>query len=661
MASAETLLKQARRALLAGTPAAAAAFVEQALAKQLEARHGEALFDLGNLLAEREAPATAIAVFERALQIFPGHPGLLINLGAQLDRSGDPARAERCYRDVLQRRPDDITALANLAHLLFVQGHHRDALVPYDRLVEVAPDAPAEIWNNRGVCQKAVRHPGTEASFRRALTLAPDSPQILANLGFMLAEKRRHAEARPLLLRARALDPARLQVAAQCVDLQLQFADWVDFERNRAAIVDAVARPGGPGQAVPPFAFMSICDDPALQLAAARSFAWPRLAEADGSHSIDAGRAGRLRVGFAASAFHDHPVPRLLVELLERLDRSRFECFVYELDSSTRDATRARIAAAVDTFVELGGMAATEAAARIRADRIALLFDLTGQTEFARPEVFAARPAPVQVNYLGYAGTLGATYYDYVIGDPTAIAAAARPFFIEAVADVGDCYVPSDAKRSIAASASARAHYGLPPEALVLVSQAAPYKILPEMFDLWMRLLARVADSVLWLRPMHADAAANLRAEAGRRDISAQRLVFAPREPVADYLARFRLADLYVDTFPFGSHTTVNDALFAGLPVVTLAGRSMASRASASQLRAVGLPELVATSHSEYFELALELARDRSRLEALATRLRETAHTSTLFDMRAYTSRFEAAMLRMIHDRAGLAPSAQVA
>jgi protein O-GlcNAc transferase len=657
MASADTLLKQARRALVAGTPAAAVAFVEQALAKNLEPRHGEALFDLGNLLAERDVLAAAIAVFERALQIFPGHPGLLINLGAQLDRSGDPTRAERCYREVLQRRPVEITALANLAHLLFMQGRHQEALVAYNQLVDVAAEAPAEVWNNRGVCQKAMRDPGAEASFRRALELAPDSPQILANLGFMLSEKRRYAEARPMLLRARVLDPARLQVAAQCVDLQLQHADWVDFERNRDALIDAVATPGGPGQPVPPFAFLSICDDPALQLAAARSFAWPRLAEADSSHPIDAGPTGRVRVGFAASAFHDHPVPRLVVELLERLDRGRFETFAYELDSSTRDATRARVAATVDSFTELGSMAPTAAATRIRADRIALLFDLTGQTEFARPEIFAARPAPLQVNYLGYAGTLGASYYDYVIGDATAIAAAARPSFIEAVVDVGDCYFPSDSTRPIAASPSTRAHYGLPAAALVLVSQAAPYKILPEMFDLWMRLLARVDDSVLWLRPMPAEAVVNLRAEAARRSISAQRLVFAPREPVADYLARFRLADLYLDTFPFGSHTTVNDALFAGLPVVTLAGRSMASRASASQLRAVGQSELVATSYDEYFALALALARDRERLGALATRLRETACASRLFDMQEYTTRFEAAMLRMIHDRARRTPS----
>ena len=647
MASADTLLKGARRALGAGRAAAAAALLDQALAKKLDARHGEALFDLGNLLAERNDPATAAAVFERALQLFPGHPGLLINLGAQLDRIGDSVRAERCYREVLDRRPAEIAALANLAHLLFVRERHADALIYYDRLVAAAPDAPADVWNNRGVCQKHARDRGAEASFRRALALAPDSPQILANLGFLLAERRRFAEARPLLRRAHALDPSRLQVSAQCVELQLQFADWPGFERDRSAIIAAVALRDGPEQAVPPFAFMAICDDPALQLAAARSFAWPPSAQNDPARITDIGATARLRLGFAASAFHDHPVPRLIVDVLERLDRSRFEVFAYELDASTHDAMHARIVSAVDTFTELGRMSTSDVVARIRADRIAILFDLTGHTEIARPDVFAARPAPVQVNFLGYAGTLGAAYYDYLIGDATTTPSSLQPHFSEKLIDVGGCYLPSDSRREIAAPGSMRADYGLPADAFVFVAQAAPYKILPEMFDLWMRLLDQVDDGVLWLRPMREETEANLRAEAHTRNVAPQRLVFAPQEPAPQYVARFRLADLYLDTYPFGSHTAVNDALFAGLPVVTLAGQSMASRASASQLRAAGLADLVATSRDEYATIALALARNRNRLGAIATRLRESGHASPLFDMQTYAQKFEAAIMSM--------------
>jgi protein O-GlcNAc transferase len=657
MASADTLLKDARRALLAGRASAAVAFVDQALAKNLDARHGAALFELGNRLAEAGQPAAAVAIFERMLQLFPGHPQLMVNLGAQLDRMGDASRAERYYREALARGPGEIAVLANLAHLLFMQERYADALEFYDRLVAMAPDAPADVWNNRGVCQKHNRDRGAETSFRRALALAPDSPQVLANLGFLLTEQRRYDDARPLLEKAHALDPSRLQVAAQCVELELQFADWGNFERDRADLIAAVARPGGPGQAVPPFAFLSICDDPALQLAAAKSFAWPSLA-ACGPENATPNATGardteRLRLGFAASAFHEHPVPRLIVELLERLDRSRFEIFAYELDSSTHDAMRARITGAVDTLVALGHMRTVDAVARIRTDRMAILFDLTGHTEYARPDIFAARPAPVQVNYLGHAGTLGAPYYDYLIGDATATPPAERPHFMEKVVALPHCYFPSDSQRQIAASTPTRAAYGLPPEEIVFISQAAAYKILPDMFGLWMQLLGQVDGSVLWLRPLRQGAEANLRKEAARRNIDPQRLVFAPQEPAPQYLARYRLADLYIDTYPFGSHTTVNDALFAGLPVVTLAGRSMASRGSASQLRAVGLPELIAGSHEAYLAIALGLVRDRNRLAALAVSLRGSGRASPLFDMQAYARQFEAAITRMWRDSLG--------
>ena len=521
----------------------------------------------------------------------------------------------------------------------------------YERLVAAAPNAPAEIWNNLGVCQKNLRdNAGAERSLRRALALEPDSPQVLANLGFLYYDARRYEEARPLLARAHALDPARLLVATQSLDLDLQFADWSDFERKRAEIIAAVAKlPGMPGQVVAPFAFLSICDDPGLQLAAARSFAWPTAAGPARWRGVD---NAPLRLGFTASAFHDHPVPRLIVELLERLDRSKFEAFAYSLGRSTHDALRARVASAVSVFVDLGPMNSDAAVARIRSDEIAILFDLTGHTEHARPDLFAARPAPVQVNFLGHAGTLGAAHYDYVLTDPTTSPPREQGNFSERLAYIGECYVPSDTRRVIA-EPPPRTEYGLPSDAFVFCTQAAPYKVLPEMFDVWMRLLSDVGDSVLWLRPMRAVTAGNLLAAARQRGIAAERLVFAPQETLPRYLARFRLADLYLDTYPFGSHTTVNDALFSGLPALTLCGRSMAARASASQLRAVGLHDLIATSHEEYASIALMLARDRRGLGDLTTRLRRQGPASRLFDMQGYTRQFEAELMRIWREHAG--------
>ena len=653
--SADTLLAEACAALAGGQVDVAKARVDRASALKLEPRHAELLFLLGNELGSRNEPAAAIAVFERALKLSPGNPSVLVNLGLQFDAVGEQARAERCYRDVLARRPGEIAALANLANLLFVQERYGEALEQYDRLVAGAPAAPADVWNNRGVCQKSTQNStAAEESFRRALLLQPDSPQVLANLGFLLYELVRYDEARPLLRRAQELDPDRLQVAAQSLDLDLQFADWHDFDSRKARIVEGVralvALDRRPRQTVPPFTFLALCDDPSLQLAAARSFAWPAAHGARPEASaVNASPAKRLRIGFVSAAFQEHPETRLLIGLLERLDRDRFDVYAYALEAAAAAPMRARVAKATRGLRYLERMSTDQIAAVIRNDAIAILFDLTGHTSYARPDVFAARPAPVQVSFLGYAGTLGASYYDYVITDAYTTPPSEQANFEERLLPLAECYIPSDPERVLGPLPS-RASYGLPADAFVFISQAAPYKLLPEMFELWARLLASVEGSVLWLRPMRPEAQANLRSEATRRGIADERLVFASSEPMPKYLARYRLADLYLDTSPFGSHTTVNDALFAGLPVLTIAGRSMAARASASQVRAAGLPEMIASSHQDYESIALALARDRGRLEDLTARLRRQGRTSALFDMTGYARRFADAVLRIASD-----------
>jgi protein O-GlcNAc transferase len=654
--SADTLLAEARSALASGQVDAAKARVDRASALKLEPRHAELLFLLGNELGERNEPAAAIAVFERALKLAPGNPSLLNNLGLQLDATGEPDRAERCYRDVLERRPGEVAALANLAHLLFVQERYREALEIYDRLVVATPDAPAEVWNNRGVCQKSMQNSAAaEESFRRALALQPDSPQVLANLGFLLYERMRYEEARPLMRRAHGLDPGRLQLAAQLLDLDLQFADWRDFDRRRAQIVEGVrtltALDRRPRQTAPPFTLLALCDDPSLQWTAAKSFAWPQAADTGrASPIVNAPPAHRLRIGFVSAAFKEHPETRLLIGLLEKLVSERLDVYAYALEGAVADPMRARVAKVTRGFRELERMSVDQIVTTIRDDTIAVLFDLTGHTAYSRPGVFAARPAPVQVNFLGFAGTLGAAYYDYIITDAYTTPQDEQPHFEERLLPLAECYIPSDPKRVLGPLPS-REIYGLPADAFVFMSQAAPYKVLPEMFDLWARLVASVDGSVLWMRSMRPEAQANLRNEALRRGIAGERLIFAPSEPVPQYLARYRMADLYLDTYPFGSHTTVNDALFAGLPVLTLAGRSMAARASASQVRAAGLPEMIASSHEGYESIALALVRNRERLDDLTARLRSRGRASALFDMTSYAKRFEDAVLRIAGDR----------
>jgi predicted O-linked N-acetylglucosamine transferase (SPINDLY family) len=611
-------------------------------------RNPETWFHLGNALAVGGEHAKAIAAYERALEFVPEHPELLVNLGITFGLTGDAGKAESCYRKVLLRQPGHVAALGNFAHSLFQRDEFATALEVYERLLAAMPNAGAEIWNNRGICQQRLGDRATaEQSFRHALALQPDSAEISANLGFLLYDARRYEEAGISLRKAAALDPQRALVAAQSLDVDLQFADWRDFERKRDRILAAVASfDTDPRQSVPPYLLLAICDDPQLQLAAAKRWAWPERKSSAGREARRERRGGEepLRIGFVSSVFHEHPVPRLIVELLERLDRERFESRAYVLGRGGSDALRTRIDRAVVAVTELGHLPTPAMAERIRADQIDVLFDLTGHTGQAQPDLFAARAAPLQVNYLGYAGTLGALYYDFIVTDLFATPASAQKDFVERLCPAGECYLPSDTRRS-GAIGLARGDYGLRDDAFVFTNQAAPYKILPALFDVWMRLLRRLPEAVLWLRPVDALTQRNLRAEADRRGVDPHRLVFAPDEPVECYLARFALADLYLDTHPFGSHTTVNDALWMGLPVVTVAGRSMAARTSASELRAAGLAELVAASLDEYEAIALSLARDRERLRALATR--NAIRSSALFDMARYARSFEAGLGRM--------------
>jgi protein O-GlcNAc transferase len=651
LVSADTLLDEARSAIEGGRVDAAMARIDRAWALKLETRHAESLFALGNLLGERSEPAAAISVFERALKLAPGSPSLLVNLGLQLDAVGERSRAERCYRDVLAARPGEIAALANLAYLLFAQQRFADALEIYDRLVAAAPDAPAEVWNNRGVCQKSAQDgAGAEQSFRRALAVQPDSAQVLANLGFLLYEQMKYEESRLLLRRAHELDPDRLQLAAQLLDVDLQFADWRDFDRRVARLVEGVRTLADVGtsarQAVSPFTMLAVCDDPSLQQAAARSIAWSQTRVPRGISLVGNSPSRRLRIGFVSAALKEHPETRLVIGLLEALDRDRFDVYAYALRAADATPLRDRVVSATRAFREVERMAAEKIAAIIRDDAIDVLFDLTGHTAHSRPDVFAARPAAVQINFLGYAGTLGAAHYDYVITDDYTTPASLQEYFDERFLAFAPCYIPSDPMRIIDPIPS-RASYGVPEGAVVFMCQAAPYKILPEMFNRWARIVARVDGSVLWLRPMRPEAEANLRREAGRRGIAEERLIFAPGEPLPRYLARYALADIYLDTYPFGSHTTVNDALFAGLPVLTLSGRGMAARASASQVSAVGLPELIASSYDDYESIALALAHDPALLAEITARLRRQGRTSPLFDMTAYARRFEEAVSRI--------------
>ena len=360
--------------------------------------------------------------------------------------------------------------------------------------------------------------------------------------------------------------------------------------------------------------------------------------------TVDFAPGERLRVAFVTANFRDHPTLHLSLEFWERIDRTRLEMYAYSLRGGEDSALRRRARAAFEHFADVSAASVGEIAQRIRADRIGILIDRNGYTIHAREGIFALKPAPIQINCIGYPGTLGAPWYDYIFTDRFSLLEGLRGFYSERPLYMPQMAFPSDTTRLPAGPAPSRAAWGLPEQAFVFCCFNNAYKILPETFAVWMRLLGELPGSVLWLLETSAEAKANLRREAQAAGIDPGRLIFAPRVGVSKHVARNAAADLFLDTYPYGAHTTANDALLAGLPVLTRVGETLVSRIAGSQLHAIGLPELVTESLPAYEALALKLAREPALLKSYRERLAANRQSYPLFDMARYARDFEDAM-----------------
>jgi predicted O-linked N-acetylglucosamine transferase (SPINDLY family) len=361
-------------------------------------------------------------------------------------------------------------------------------------------------------------------------------------------------------------------------------------------------------------------------------------------------RHEKIRLGYFSADFHNHATTYLMAELVEKHDRNKFEVLAFSFGPDHKDEMRQRMSFAFDRFIDVESRSDIEIAQLSRSLGIDLAFDLKGYTRDSRPGIFAARAAPVQVSYLGYPGTTGSAFMDYLVADSTLIPESSRWFYSEKIIYLPRSYQPNDSRRAISMKRQVREEAGLPAAGFVYCCFNNTFKILPSVFDIWMRVLDSVNGSVLWLIADSAEASDRLRGEAVGRGVSADRLVFAERLPLPEHLARHQLADLFLDTFPCNAHTTASDALWAGLPVLTCPGETFASRVAASLLNAVDMPELIAASQQEYEDLAINLATQPERLAAIRNKLACQKPSSALFNTELYVNRFEAAC-SAIHER----------
>jgi predicted O-linked N-acetylglucosamine transferase (SPINDLY family) len=559
---------------------------------------------------------------------------------------GDLAGAEALFRRALAADPAYARAHANLGELLSNQGRTEDAEQHLRRAIDLDAD-DVRAWNNLGnlLARFPARKADAEAAFQNALRIEPDNVAALHNYATLLKSGGNAAGAKALWQRAVAAHPGHLKSLLALHYGNRQECDWSSHSEYEGKILELIRA----GTAAPftPFILLSTASTAKDQFEAAwRYAATLAVPQARQLHPRQPRPDERIRIGYLSRDFYQHATSALIAEVLEKHDRKRFELWALDYSPEDRSPMRWRVLAAFDRVFSLKGMSDEIAARAIHAEEIDILVDLKGYTKSTRSRILAHRPAPSQVNFLGYPGTMGGDFVDYILGDPVVTSFADQPFFSERIVQLPDCYQPNDRNREVAAPPT-RADYGLPEGAFVFCCFNNTYKISPDTFAVWMRLLQAMPFSVLWLFEAKRNVASNLRMEAAAQSVDPDRLIFAPAKPMAEHIARYPLADLFLDTLPYNAHTTASEAIWAGLPILTLAGSTFAGRVCASILRAAGLPELITHSLAEYEQRALTLARERTELAAIRAKIETTRQSMPLFDTDRFTAGLEDAYQQM--------------
>jgi predicted O-linked N-acetylglucosamine transferase (SPINDLY family) len=629
---------------------AALARFEEALASAdkalaLKPDHAEAWSSRAAALFELRRFDEALASAERAIALKPNHADAYASRGNVHKQRGALEEAIVDYGKAIELNPTFVRAIINRAVALGELRRFDEALADCDRAIALNAGI-AEAFNNRGnVLYAWGRLDEALASLDQAIALKPDYADAFYNRGNVLAEQGRLADAEASHATALSLAPSHAGALGGFADCASRLCDW----SQRDEIESEIRRRVADGSAViPPLTLLRYCNDEAGQLACARRYAASRVPESPRSLPRGSCRDdGPIRLAYLSADFRQHPVAQLIVELIERHDRTRFEVAGVSLGLDDGSALRTRLIRAFDCFDDVRAMSDHAVATLLHERQTDIVIDLMGYTHGCRPRILAHRPAPIAVNYLGYPGTMGAGFIDYIIADAIALPLDRQPHFTERIVHLPDCFQANTMREEIPL-APTRREVGLPDAGFVFCCFNNHAKIAPRVFDVWMRLLDRIEGSVLWLSQASAATAANLRREATARGIDPARLVFAPRtQRFADHLARHRLAGLFLDTLPYNAHTTAADALRAGLPVLTRQGHAMAGRVAASLLHAVRLPDLVTASLDEYEALALRLARDPAQLASIVTRLEANLATAPLFDADRFRRNIEAAYRTM--------------
>jgi predicted O-linked N-acetylglucosamine transferase (SPINDLY family) len=578
---------------------------------------GYQLLELGDLVS-------AEGHLRQSLKLNPRYAFAISNLGMLLERLQKLQAAEDAFRKALKLQPDLVPLYINLGGILNAQGKFQEAIPACRKAVEFLPTS-AKAWNNLGsALSGAKQYEAAIECYERCLKLEPEMPFVPGHL---------------------ALD-------------QLNLCSWQTYEAINVALISGLS---AGHKVAAPFQVLALTADPSLQMRAAEiyvsdNFSGPRM-----EHHLSLKRDDqRIRVAYYSADFHNHPVALLLMGILKAHDKRRFEIIGVDLGSARKhDDVHHQVKQHCDVFIETGGLSDDEILRISREQQIDIAIDLNGHTGDSHTGVFAAGVAPIQVNYLGYTGTMGADFMDYIVADEVTIPQSLQHHYREKVVRLPECYFPPNQHDPIADKIFRRKECGLPEQGIVFGCFNNSYKLTPDVFGSWMRILKQTDGSVLWLSGMQATARENLRREAEKHGLDPLRLVFAERVPSrSEHLARHRLMDLFLDTLPYNAHTTASDALSVGVPVLTCPGEAFASRVAASMAGSLGLNELIANSLAEYETTAIALAKDTMALAKIKNRLTNNLPTSSLMDISRYTKYLESAYGAMYERlQSGLSPA----
>jgi predicted O-linked N-acetylglucosamine transferase (SPINDLY family) len=617
---------------------------EQALASfekatSLNPDFAEAWLNRGNALARLMRYEQALASYDNAINANPVYADAWSNRGNTLAQLMQYEQAIASYDKAININPGHADAWFNRGNTFAEITQYEQAIASYDTAIRTKPDY-AHAWSNRGnALTRLKQYEKALTSHEKATSLGPNYAETWANKGNTLVELKQYEQALASFEKAISINPVYEFCLGQKLHTQMHMCKWRDLQSQLAKLSETISN----GMLVSqPFQALALLDEPTVLQRSAEIYMKEKY-PARGSlvDFLKKDGTDRIRIGYYSADYHNHATSYLMAELFEVHDRTRFEIFGFSFGPNKQDEMRERVSAGVDHFHEVSSKSDQEIAELSRALGIDIAVDLKGFTQDSRTGIFAEICAPIQVSYLGYPGTMASPYIDYIIADPVLIPPEMENYYTEKVVYLPDCYQINDGKRSISKNEFTRKEFGLPDDQFVFCCFNNNYKILPETFDSWMRILRSVEGSVLWLIESNSFSAANLREEATARGVDGSRLIFAKPIKPDEHLARHHLADLFLDTLPYNAHTTASDALWVGLPIITRIGHSFAARVSASLLSAVGLTELITSEAKQYESLAIELAQNPSKLAAIRKKLDINRPNSSLFNATIFAKHIE--------------------